>query len=461
MRPTVLVIDDEKTFRMVVEEALTAEGLEVIPKLTGEAGFRQWEREPAELVLLGRRLPDMDGLSLLAKMIAKSKREKIDSLLMMATEPDDIESPVRALKLGAFDYLVKPVRLPELIVAVRRALEMLRLRRKIQRIDKQDPGLDEAWIAAPSAKGRGVLRQIEQVAQAPDTTVLIQGESGTGKDLVAKIIRRLTPGRCEQPFVTIHCGSMNEASLEDELFGHERGAFTNAKTQKRGLLEVADGGTLFFDEIGAMPIGAQAKLLRVVESRAFRRIGGTRDLTVSVRVIASTRKSLAKEVECGGFREDLLHRLDVFPIELPPLRGRVTDISTLADHFLQLFADRMNRPDLSLTDSAKETLYGYDYPGNVRELRNIIERAIILSPEPDIGPGSMLLRGDTAESFFHVDLDRSGMPQRYEDVGNAYIDRVLRFAAGNRSMAARLLGLSYPTVMKKLGEHAAGRDGRR
>jgi two-component system response regulator AtoC len=277
------------------------------------------------------------------------------------------------------------------------------------------------------------------------------------------MIHRLTAGRREQPFVTINCGSMNEHLLEDELFGHERGAFTNAKTQKHGLLEVADGGTLFFDEVGAMPFGAQAKVLRVVESQAFRRIGGTRDLTVSVRVIAATRKSLAKEVERGGFRGDLLQRLDVFPIGLPPLRGRVSDISALVEHFLRLFGDRMNRTNLALVNASKEILHGYHYPGNVRELRNIIERAIILSPEPEIGPGSILLRpsGGGEGSFFHVELDGSGMPQRYEDVGNAYIDRVLRFTAGNRSMAARLLGLSYPTVMKKLGEHGAARNWRK
>src|SRR5580704_14813120 len=253
---------------------------------------------------------------------------------------------------------------------------------------------------------------VDKVAQAPDTTVLIQGESGTGKELIADLIARRTVGRKDGPFVEINCASVPESLLESELFGHERGAFTDAKTQKRGLFEEADGGTLLLDEVGEMPVATQAKLLNVLEEMTFRRLGGTRDLSVNVRVVAATNKELADEVERGAFRLDLYHRLDVFHIRVPPLHERPEDILPLATHFLARFAARLRKTAARFAPETERLLLAYDYPGNVRELRNLVERAVILSTGAVIEPACIVISGPalgavggaSGAAFFSVDL---------------------------------------------------------
>jgi len=300
---------------------------------------------------------------------------------------------------------------------------------------------------------------VDKVAEAPDTTVLIQGESGTGKELIADLIARRTRARKDGPFVEINCASVPESLLESELFGHERGAFTDAKAQKRGLFEEADGGTLLLDEVGEMPVATQAKLLKVLEEMNFRRLGGTRDLSVNVRVVAATNKELADEVERGGFRLDLYHRLDVFHIRVPPLRERREDILPLATHFLSRFATRMRKPAARFSAETERLLLGYDYPGNVRELRNIVERAVILSTQDAIEPDCIVISGPTRAGaaatpvFFSVDLDTAGKPPDLEGLEKAYIARLLAFANGNRAAVARLLGVSYPTIAKKIADY--------
>jgi two-component system, NtrC family, response regulator AtoC len=290
--------------------------------------------------------------------------------------------------------------------------------------------------------------------------VLIQGESGTGKELIADLIARRTRGRQEGPFVEINCASVPESLLESELFGHERGAFTDAKTQKRGLFEEADGGTLLLDEVGEMPVGTQAKLLKVLEEMTFRRLGGTRDLSVNVRVVAATNKELADEVERGAFRLDLYHRLDVFHIRVPSLRERPEDILPLAAHFLSRFATRMRKPASRFSPDTEKLLLGYDYPGNVRELRNIVERAVILSTRDAIDPDCIVISGPSrtaagpaTSAFFSVDVDPAGKPPDLEGLERAYIARLLTFANGNRTAVARLLGVSYPTIAKKIADY--------
>jgi two-component system response regulator AtoC len=305
---------------------------------------------------------------------------------------------------------------------------------------------------------RQVLDLVEKVAQARDTTVLIQGESGTGKELIAHLIHRSTPGRSAQSFVAMNCASVPEGLLESALFGHERGAFTDAKAQRHGLFEEADGGTLFLDEVAELHSGTQAKLLRVLEETTFRRLGGSHDLTVSVRLIAATNKDLAAEVNRGGFRLDLYHRLDVFHVRLPPLRERQDDIVPLARHFLAIFAGRMGKPAVRFAPSVETILGGYDYPGNVRELRNIIERAVILSSGETVAPGCIMLAAGArllapSASFFSVDLAPDGQPPPLADLERDYIARLLVFTGGNRSQVARLLGVSYPTVAKKISDY--------
>jgi DNA-binding NtrC family response regulator len=306
-----------------------------------------------------------------------------------------------------------------------------------------------------------VLDMVDKVAEATDTTVLIQGESGTGKELIADLIARRTPGRRDGPFVEINCATVPENLLESELFGHERGAFTDAKAQKRGLFEEADGGTLFLDEVGEMPLSTQAKLLRVLEEMTFRRLGGTRDLSVDVRVVAATNKELVDEVERGRFRLDLYHRLDVFHVRVPPLRDRREDILPLATHFLARFAARMRKSVSRFAPETERLLSGYDYPGNVRELRNVVERAVILSTGEVIDPGHIVLSGPsralpTGGHFFAADLDPSGRPPDLGALERAYIARLLEFAGGNRTQVARLLGVSYPTIAKKIADYGLG-----
>jgi two-component system response regulator AtoC len=461
MKPTVLVIDDEKTFRIVAEEALSAEGFTVTSASSGHAGLAAWQREPSDLVILDRHLPDTDGIAILETMTRESREKNIDTLIVVATAYADVTSAVQALKLGAFDYLSKPLQLPEFLVTVRKAIEAQRLRAQVRQLTGRAQAAMGDLVVGSSAAMKKVIDMVDKVAEAPDTTVLIQGESGTGKELIADLIARRTVGRKDGPFVEINCASVPESLLESELFGHERGAFTDAKTQKRGLFEEADGGTLLLDEVGEMPVATQAKLLKVLEEMTFRRLGGTRDLSINVRVVAATNKELADEVERGAFRLDLYHRLDVFHIRVPPLRERPEDIMPLATHFLARFAARMRKPAAKFAPETERLLLAYDYPGNVRELRNVIERAVILSTQEVLGDDCIVLSGPSraaaapaaAASFFSIDVDGAGKPPDLEALERAYIARLLTFASGNRTAVARLLGVSYPTIAKKIADY--------
>ncbi|HTA18206.1 MAG TPA: sigma-54 dependent transcriptional regulator, partial [Polyangia bacterium] len=414
MKPTVLVVDDEKTFRIVAEEALSSEGFTVTTAASGQAGLTAWQRDPCDLVILDRHLPDTDGIAVLEAIVKEAGERGLDTLVVIATAYADVTSAVQAVKLGAFDYLSKPLQLPELVVTVRKALEAKRLRAEVRQLKGQLAGRAHAvlgdFVAGSSSAMASVVDMVDKVAQSPDTTVLVQGESGTGKEHIADLIHRRTPGRGAGPFVEINCASVPESLLESELFGHERGAFTDAKGSKRGLFEEADGGTLLLDEVGEMPMGTQAKLLKVLEEMTFRRLGGTRDLTVSVRVVAATNKDLAVEVERGALRLDLYHRLDVFHIHVPPLRERREDVMPLATHFLARFAARLRKTAARFAPETERLLLAYDYPGNVRELRNLVERAVILSTGAVIEPVCIVISGPalagaaSGAAFFSVDL---------------------------------------------------------
>jgi two-component system response regulator AtoC len=481
MKPTLLVIDDEKTFRIVAEEALSAEGFTVTSAASGGAGLAAWQRDPCDLVILDRHLPDMDGVVVLEAIVRESRERGVDTLVLIATAYADVSSAVQALKIGAYDYLSKPLQLPELVVTVRKALEAKRMRAQLRQLAGRARAAMGDFVAGESAAMRQVIEMVDKVAEATDTTVLIQGESGTGKELIADLIHRRTPGRSNEPFVEINCASVPENLLESELFGYERGAFTDAKAQKRGLFEEADGGTLLLDEVGELGQGTQAKLLKVLEEMTFRRLGGTRDLTVNLRLIAATNKDLADEVERGTFRLDLYHRLDVFHIRVPSLRDRREDILPLAQHFLRIFSARMRKPAAQLAPETERILAAYDYPGNVRELRNLIERAVILSNSTVIDPTCIVISGPTrpnapgggvsgtsasaggnanfsgvsgtSPGFFAADLDAGGQPPSLAELERRYIARLLVFTGGNRTQVARLLGVSYPTVAKKITDY--------
>ena len=301
-----------------------------------------------------------------------------------------------------------------------------------------------------------VYKAIGRVA-SQDVTVLLQGESGTGKEILARLIHDQTPGRGEEALVELNCAALSEGLLESELFGHERGAFTDAKASKRGLLELAAGGSLFLDEIGELGPQLQAKLLRALETTTFRRVGGTRDLSADVRIIAATNRNLDEEVRAGRFRLDLFHRLDVFHLTLPPLRERREDIAALASWLLERIAQRLLKPVPRLAAEALRILTAYDYPGNVRELRNILERAVILETSNTITPDSLLLgsgrSGQPAgDAFFSLRLT-DGQPASLADLEKLYIERLLVHTGGNRAQVARLLDVSYPTVAKKIADY--------
>jgi two-component system response regulator AtoC len=466
VKPTVLVIDDEKTFRIVAEEALSSEGFTVTTAASGQAGLSAWQRDPCDLVILDRHLPDTDGIAVLEAMVKEARERGLDTLVVIATAYADVSSAVQAVKLGAFDYLSKPLQLPELVVTVRKALEAKRLRAQVRQLAGRAQAALGDFVVGPSAGMAQVIDRVDKVALATDTTVLIQGESGTGKEHIADLIHRRTPGRGDGPFVEINCASVPENLLESELFGYERGAFTDAKVQKRGLFEEADGGTLLLDEVGEMPLGTQAKLLKVLEEMTFRRLGGTRDLSVSVRVVAATNKDLAEQVRRGAFRLDLYHRLDVFPIRVPPLRERREDILPLANEFLARFAARLRKAAARLAPETERMLLAYDYPGNVRELRNLIERAVILSAGEVIDTECIVISGPArgvtndggaaSPAFFAVELDEGGRPPDLDHLERDYIARLLQFTGGNKTQVARLLGVSYPTVAKKIADYGLG-----
>ncbi|GAC1338987.1 MAG: sigma-54 dependent transcriptional regulator [Myxococcales bacterium] len=459
---SVLVVDDEKSFRVIAETALAREGYAVRTADCAAAGARAWREDPADVVLLDRNLPDADGVELLATLSQEAQERGVDTLFLVCTAYADVENAVQALRQGADDYLTKPIQLSEMVVKIRKALEARRLRNRVRALRHEEPSPLDAQLASARAAMREAIDRARKVAKSPSTSVLLQGESGTGKEVVARLIHAETPGRRDEAMVALNCAAINEGLLESELFGHERGAFTDAKAGKRGLLELAAGGTLFLDEIGELPPALQTKLLRALETTTFRRVGGTRDLAADVRIIAATNRNLEEEVAAGRFRLDLFHRLDVFRLTLPPLRERREDIPALARWLLDRIAQRLVRPSPRLSPEAVRVLETYDYPGNVRELRNVLERALILESGPQITPASLVLgkpsRASAAESggpgapFFAVAL-REGRPPTLAQLEQLYLEKLLDHAGGNRAQVARLLDVSYPTVAKKIADY--------
>ena len=458
VQTSVLIVDDEKSFRVIAEEALSREGYRVRTAADGKAGAKAWRQEPADVVVLDRNLPDLDGVELLATLSREAAERGVDTLFLVATAYADVENAVHALRQGAEDYLTKPIQLPDLLIKIRKALETRRLRARVRALRaERDHGAPGQWLLdSKSPAMRSALEQAERVAQSPTTSVLLQGESGTGKEVIARLIHAGTPGRRDEAFVELNCAAISEGLLESELFGHERGAFTDAKSTKRGLMEVADGGTLFLDEVGELSAPLQTKLLRALETMRFRRVGGTRDLSTDLRILAATNRNLAEEVRAGRFRLDLFHRLDVFHLVVPPLRERREDVPALARFLLDRIAERLLKPAPRLAPEAEEILSAYSWPGNVRELRNVLERAAILERSGTIGPGALVLGEGAAapgRAFFEAPLI-DGRPPTLAELEKHYLERLLAHAQGNRTQVARLLDVSYPTVAKKIADYA-------
>jgi DNA-binding NtrC family response regulator len=374
VKPLILLVDDQESIRYFLSKTLVDEGYDVRTAATAAQGMEIISTEIPDLVLLDLKLPDRNGLEVLAEL-----RDVLNEIcVIMMTAFGDIKTAVEAMKLGAYDYVNKPINLEQLLFVIEKGLKSRELARELLRLRRRhNIDADSSVIPSQSPSMQVIYNTVEQVARSDSTTVLIEGESGTGKDVIANMIHR-TSARHNMPLMEINCASLPEELLESELFGHEKGAFTDAKNQKLGLLELANRGTLFLDEIGEMSMTIQVKLLRVLERMNFKRVGGTKDISVNVRIISATNRNLAKAVEDKTFREDLYYRLKVVPIYIPPLRERKEDILVLSKHFLTIYNKQFNKHFQEISSECAEVLLNYEWPGNIRELKNMLERVVLL-----------------------------------------------------------------------------------
>jgi len=441
---TILIVDDEQLIRWSLASRLKDEGYRTLEAATAAEALSQ-HREGVDLVLLDIGLPDASGLSVLKQI----KESEPDTLVIMLTGQTGVQTAVEAMKAGAFHYANKPFDLDEVVLLVEKALETTHLRREVRTLRaRQAQPYGPGSIVGDSAPIVAVRSMLEKIGVSPASTVLLTGESGTGKDLAAKVIH-YSSNRAARPFMNITCSALPETLLESELFGHERGAFTGADRQKRGLLESADGGTVFLDEIGEMVPLLQAKLLRFLEEKSFKRVGGSADIKVDVRVIAATNRSLPDEVRKGRFREDLFYRLNVMAVPLPPLRDRRDDIPRLLHHYIDLFNTEFRKKIQGVSPGAMKMLQAYAWPGNVRELRNAVERAMLLTESAELSEAqfAMLISPD-AELSAGMGLPAGGI--NLEELERSLVVQALERSGWNQTKAATLLGLNRDQIRYRI-----------
>ena len=442
----VLIVDDEEDIRESIQKLLSLEGIASASAPDGRVALEALMAEVYDAVVTDLKMPNVDGQELLEKVLSAGLRCPV----IMISALGDINDAVKALKTGAADYLIKPFDPDELIYKIRAAISNLRRSDEIEAVERtRIPGVR---LVGESDAARNIKRVIEKVAKS-DTTVLITGESGVGKEVVARQIHALS-SRATEPFVAVNIGAVHESLMESELFGHEKGAFTGADERRIGLFELAGSGSLFLDEIGEMPLGLQVKLLRVLQERKIRRLGGSMDIPIAARFLSATNQNVEAMLKTGRMREDLYYRLNVVRIFVPPLRERKDDIPLLSQFLLEKLCTRMARPDARITPEAIRKLMEYSFPGNIRELENVLERALIYADGDVIAPRDLYLgdwqglRADISPGEENGTSERS--PGSLEDIERQAIEKALAKWAGNRSKAATELGISRGTIIKKI-----------
>jgi two-component system response regulator AtoC len=454
MSYSLLVVDDEALTLRTISRALREEGYEVFLASSGEEALEVYAQEKPDLALVDVVLPGIDGIEVLRQI----RKQNPAAIVLMMSAYHQVERAVEAMKLGAYDYLIKPFHLADLANTIRRATETLSLRVRLTESVQMAKGrYDFGLVVTHNEEVRQLLEMARKAAEADKTTILVQGESGTGKEVLAKAIHYHSP-RAQGPLLELNCAAIPDTLLESELFGYEPGAFTDARRRKEGLLERANHGTLFLDEIGDMSMSTQAKLLRVLEEGSFTRLGGTRPISVDVRIIAATNKDLKAAIAEGKFREDLYYRLNVVPLVLHPLRDRKEDIVPLGLDLMQRFNREMKKNFTGFTPAAAELLTSYPWPGNIRELKNVIERTMILAPEGDIDAAYLPeeIRDYIAEAvsspLSHSDeLSPTGHQfVTLRELEERYIDEVLTASGQNKTQAARILGIHPTSLLRRL-----------
>ncbi len=446
----VLVVDDEEGMRHMLSILLKREGYDVSISEDGDSALKAMVKNQYDFILCDIRMPDMDGLQVLEEI----KKRGLEVTVIMMSAYGTIETAIEAMKLGAYDYVSKPFKKDEIVLALKKAEERESLKKENLRLQDQiEKKYSFEKIIAKSDKMQQIFQIIKKVADY-DTTVLISGESGVGKELIAQAVH-YNSNRKEKPFVAVNCGAIPENLLESELFGYVRGAFTDASKDKKGLFEEADGGTLFLDEIGELPKDLQVKLLRVLQEEEIRRLGDTKTIKVNVRIIAATLKELSTEVKERGFREDLFYRLNVMPIHIPPLRERREDIPILAEHFFKKHTENLGKTLNGISSQAMECLIRYPWPGNVRELENVLERSVILEGGDGIQEETLSLDLGVHEKKGVISGITGGLSLKVAQrvLEEEMIKEALKETRGNRSKAARLLEISYRALLYKIKEY--------